>query len=100
MDTVSRETTMPFSLLSPFSIGDQLLKKRICSSKSKFFLFGVHPSLDGFCHPGSKQEVLFIKIVENINGPIGHALCSADPSKSRQYVHIASIWTCHCIGTI
>ena len=44
-----------FIFVSLFS-GSQLLKERICSSRSKFFLFRVDFILEGLCHPGKQRE--------------------------------------------
>ena len=51
MDTIPGETIFPFSLFSPFLNEDQLLKERICSSRSKFFPLRVYPFKQGFYCP-------------------------------------------------
>ena len=57
MGTVSGKATLSFSSLLSFSIRGQLLKKRICSSGSKFFPLRADPILEGLCPLGSKTEV-------------------------------------------
>ena len=41
---------MPFSSVASLLNVDQLLKERICSFQSKFFLFKCRPSLKEFLH--------------------------------------------------
>ena len=40
--------------LPPFSLRGQLLKERICSHRSKFFLLRVDPILEALRYPGEK----------------------------------------------
>ena len=50
---LSREATLPFTFLLPFSKGSTL-KERICSLKSKFIPLRVDPNLDGFHHQATQ----------------------------------------------
>ena len=55
MATLSREATLPFSSLSPFSSG--VNSERICSPKRKIFLLRIDPFQKGFIIQGSKCKV-------------------------------------------
>ena len=51
--------------------GDQLLKNRICSSRSKFFSLKVDPFLKGVIAQGCKQEVTKVASLEKIAPTFG-----------------------------
>ena len=74
-DTQSGETTLPISFLSLLKRG-QLLNKRICSKRSKFFLLRIDLIVEGYFVQGCKRN----QEVTELNSFLkGHKMMAVHP---------------------
>ena len=57
MGILSGEATLSMASFASLINRGQLLKKRICSFRSKFFVLIVDPIMEGLCCPGKQVKV-------------------------------------------